>query len=76
MVCASLSDAPHTADSPPQTFHLSGAAVTVLEMASNPSVFLLNVNGQIESGEFPEFDDLYCKYCFVYGHDWAPTSER
>ncbi|KAJ3601393.1 hypothetical protein NHX12_032362, partial [Muraenolepis orangiensis] len=23
---------------------------------------------------FPEYDDLYCKYCFVYGHDWAPTS--
>uniref|UniRef100_A0A7N4PZ24 B9 domain-containing protein 1 n=1 Tax=Sarcophilus harrisii TaxID=9305 RepID=A0A7N4PZ24_SARHA len=23
---------------------------------------------------FPEFDDLYCKYCFVYGQDWAPTS--
>ncbi|XP_071976031.1 B9 domain-containing protein 1 isoform X1 [Engystomops pustulosus] len=43
-------------------------------MAANPSVFLLNVNGQIESAEFPEFDDLYCKYCYVYGHDWAPTS--
>eukprot|EP00079_Xenopus_tropicalis_P038821 XP_017952592.1 PREDICTED: B9 domain-containing protein 1 isoform X1 [Xenopus tropicalis] len=25
-------------------------------------------------GKFPEFDDLYCKYSFVYGHDWAPTS--
>lgn len=24
--------------------------------------------------KFPEYDDLYCKYCFVYGHDWAPTS--
>ncbi|XP_041434649.1 B9 domain-containing protein 1 isoform X1 [Xenopus laevis] len=43
-------------------------------MASGPSVFLLNVSGQIESAEFPEFDDLYCKYSFVYGHDWAPTS--
>ncbi|XP_063790953.1 B9 domain-containing protein 1 isoform X1 [Pseudophryne corroboree] len=43
-------------------------------MASAASVFLLNVTGQIESAEFPEFDDLYCKYCFVYGHDWAPTS--
>ncbi|KAM4698094.1 B9 domain-containing protein 1 [Rhinophrynus dorsalis] len=43
-------------------------------MASSASVFLLNVNGQIESAEFPEFDELYCKYCFVYGHDWAPTS--
>ncbi|XP_053551001.1 B9 domain-containing protein 1 [Bombina bombina] len=43
-------------------------------MASNVSVFLLNVNGQIESAEFPEYDELYCKYCFVYGHDWAPVS--
>ncbi|KAM4676530.1 B9 domain-containing protein 1 [Discoglossus pictus] len=43
-------------------------------MASNTSVFLLNVNGQIESAEFPEYDELYCKYCFVYGHDWAPTA--
>ncbi|KAM8845375.1 B9 domain-containing protein 1 isoform 2-T2 [Spinachia spinachia] len=23
---------------------------------------------------FPEYDNLYCKYCFVYGHDWAATS--
>uniref|UniRef100_A0ABI8A263 B9 domain-containing protein 1 n=1 Tax=Felis catus TaxID=9685 RepID=A0ABI8A263_FELCA len=23
---------------------------------------------------FPEYDDLYCKYCFVYGQDWAPTA--
>ncbi|XP_029913463.1 B9 domain-containing protein 1 [Myripristis murdjan] len=44
-------------------------------MATNsPSVFLLMVNGQIEGAHFPEYDDLYCKYCFVYGHDWAPTS--
>ncbi|XP_068192987.1 B9 domain-containing protein 1 isoform X3 [Antennarius striatus] len=42
--------------------------------ASNPSVFLLTVNGQIEGANFPEFDNLYFKYCFVYGHDWAPTS--
>ncbi|XP_045572147.1 B9 domain-containing protein 1-like, partial [Salmo salar] len=41
---------------------------------SNPSVFLLMINGQIEGANFPEYDDLYCKYCFVYGHDWAPTS--
>ncbi|KAJ7305999.1 hypothetical protein JRQ81_010365 [Phrynocephalus forsythii] len=41
---------------------------------SNPTVFLLMVNGQIESAQFPEFNDLYCKYCFVYGYDWAPTS--
>ncbi|XP_053220821.1 B9 domain-containing protein 1 isoform X2 [Podarcis raffonei] len=42
--------------------------------AASPTVFLLMVNGQIESAQFPEFDDLYCKYCFVYGYDWAPTS--
>ncbi|KAK3579235.1 hypothetical protein CHS0354_033306 [Potamilus streckersoni] len=38
------------------------------------SVFLVNVAGQIETGEFQEFDDLYCKYCFVYGPDWLITS--
>uniref|UniRef100_A0A8C6UMW7 B9 domain-containing protein 1 n=1 Tax=Neogobius melanostomus TaxID=47308 RepID=A0A8C6UMW7_9GOBI len=40
----------------------------------NPSVFLLTVNGQIEGANFPEYDNLYCKYCYVYGHDWTPTS--
>uniref|UniRef100_A0A8C3D3A2 B9 domain-containing protein 1 n=1 Tax=Cairina moschata TaxID=8855 RepID=A0A8C3D3A2_CAIMO len=39
-----------------------------------PGVFLVAVNGQIESGEFPGFDDLYCKFCFVYGQDWVPTA--
>ncbi|XP_070250309.1 B9 domain-containing protein 1 isoform X1 [Myotis yumanensis] len=42
--------------------------------AAGPSVFLLMVSGQVESAQFPEYDDLYCKYCFVYGHDWAPTA--
>ncbi|KAK3090667.1 hypothetical protein FSP39_013531 [Pinctada imbricata] len=42
-------------------------------MASS-SVFLLMVGGQIETGEFPEFDDIYCKYCFTYGQDWLITS--
>ncbi|CAI9735167.1 Hypothetical predicted protein [Octopus vulgaris] len=42
-------------------------------MASS-SVFLLNINGQIESGEFPEFDDIYCRHCFVYGDDWIITA--
>ncbi|XP_049600864.1 B9 domain-containing protein 1 [Syngnathus scovelli] len=41
---------------------------------SNPSVFLLSVNGQIEGANFPSYDDLYCKYCFVYGQDWIPTT--
>ncbi|XP_021574486.1 B9 domain-containing protein 1 isoform X2 [Carlito syrichta] len=42
--------------------------------AASPTVFLLMVNGQVESAQFPEYDDLYCKYCFVYGQDWAPTA--
>ncbi|KAG1668017.1 B9 domain-containing protein 1 [Nymphon striatum] len=41
---------------------------------SNGTVFLIMAAGQIESAEFPEFDDIYCKYCFVYGQDWAITS--
>ncbi|KAJ0000815.1 hypothetical protein NQD34_005835 [Periophthalmus magnuspinnatus] len=41
--------------------------------AVSPSVFLLTVNGQIEAGNFPEYDNLYCKYCYVYGNDWTPT---
>ncbi|XP_034297387.1 B9 domain-containing protein 1 [Pantherophis guttatus] len=41
---------------------------------ANPTVFLLMVSGQVESAQFPEFDELYCKYCFVYGPDWAPTT--
>ncbi|XP_061201711.1 B9 domain-containing protein 1 isoform X2 [Neopsephotus bourkii] len=42
--------------------------------AGSPSVFLVSVTGQIESGRFPGFDDLYCKFCFVYGQDWVPTA--
>jgi B9 domain-containing protein 1 len=42
-------------------------------MASG-GVFMLSVTGQIESAEFHEFDDIYCKYCFVYGPDWVVTS--
>ncbi|XP_047213429.1 B9 domain-containing protein 1-like isoform X2 [Girardinichthys multiradiatus] len=38
------------------------------------TVFLLTVNGQIEGANFPDYDNLYCKYCYVYGHDWAPTT--
>lgn len=41
---------------------------------SQSSVFLLMVGGQIESAEFPDFDDIYCKYCFTFGPDWLVTS--
>lgn len=36
--------------------------------------FLLSVVGQIEKADFPGFDNLYCKYCFMFGQDWDITS--
>ncbi|XP_062444525.1 B9 domain-containing protein 1 [Rhea pennata] len=42
--------------------------------AGSSDVFLVAVSGEIESGQFPGFDDLYCKFCFVYGQDWVPTA--
>ncbi|XP_035221539.1 B9 domain-containing protein 1-like [Stegodyphus dumicola] len=41
---------------------------------ANENVLFLMVAGQIENAEFPEIDDIYCKYCFVYGSDWIVTS--
>ncbi|XP_047118167.1 B9 domain-containing protein 1-like [Schistocerca piceifrons] len=37
-------------------------------------VFLVSVNGQIESASIPDVDDLYCKHCFTFGPDWVVTS--
>lgn len=37
-------------------------------------VFLVTVTGQIESAEFPDAGDLYCKYAFVHGPDWILTT--
>uniref|UniRef100_A0A8C0F008 B9 domain-containing protein 1 n=1 Tax=Bubo bubo TaxID=30461 RepID=A0A8C0F008_BUBBB len=28
----------------------------------------------LSPSQFPGFDDLYCKFCFVYGQDWVPTA--
>uniref|UniRef100_A0A1B6KHX3 B9 domain-containing protein 1 n=1 Tax=Graphocephala atropunctata TaxID=36148 RepID=A0A1B6KHX3_9HEMI len=38
------------------------------------SGFYLSVIGRIEKAEFPNFDNLYCKYCFNYGPDWEVTA--
>ena len=43
-------------------------------MADPTSVFLLMINGQIESATFPLYDDLYCRMCIAYGTDWALVS--
>lgn len=41
---------------------------------STPEIgFLVSVNGQIEKADYPDFDSIYCKYCFVYGPDWELT---
>jgi hypothetical protein len=54
---------------------------TVYKLGDNQAmscggVFMISVSGQIESAEFHEFDDMYCKYCFVYGPDWVVISVR
>ena len=36
----------------------------------DPSAFFVVVNGQVESGEFPD-DDLYIRYGFSFGPDWT-----
>ncbi|XP_002730939.2 B9 domain-containing protein 1-like [Saccoglossus kowalevskii] len=49
--------------------------ISTFNMASNPSVFLLMVTGQIETGDFPSIsDDLYVKFNYVYGQDWVTTA--
>ncbi|KAG8222494.1 hypothetical protein J437_LFUL009597 [Ladona fulva] len=36
--------------------------------------FVVSITGQIESCEFSRHDELYCKYCFMFGSDWVVTS--
>ncbi|XP_046563119.1 B9 domain-containing protein 1-like [Haliotis rubra] len=38
------------------------------------SVFMVMASGQIETAEFPEFDDIYCRYCYTHGPDWLITT--
>ncbi|KAG8178421.1 hypothetical protein JTE90_000934 [Oedothorax gibbosus] len=40
----------------------------------NENTFHLMISGQIETAEFPEIDEIYCKHCFVYGPDWVVTA--
>ncbi|XP_050526209.1 B9 domain-containing protein 1-like [Daktulosphaira vitifoliae] len=37
---------------------------------SDNGIFLISAVGQIEKAHFPDFDNMYCKYAFVYGPDW------
>lgn len=45
-----------------------------MALPSPESGFLISVTGQIEKADFPDFDNIYCKYCFVYGPDWELIS--
>ena len=42
-------------------------------MADN-SLFLVMITGQVESADFPLYDDLYCRISVVYGADWLLVS--
>jgi hypothetical protein len=35
------------------------------------SSFVVQVTGQIESGDFGSLDNLYARYSFHLGHDWT-----
>lgn len=45
-----------------------------MALSTPESGFLISVIGQIERADFPDFDNIYCKYCFVYGPDWELVS--
>lgn len=36
--------------------------------------FLVSVMGEIEKAYIQDIDNIYVKYCFVYGKDWDVTS--
>ncbi|KAI6226927.1 hypothetical protein M3Y95_00672900 [Aphelenchoides besseyi] len=41
---------------------------------SSKSTFLVLISGQIETADFPEVSNLYCKYAYVMGPDWRQVS--
>jgi len=43
-------------------------------LTGGSTVFLLSVTGQVEEGEFPDHDHLYCRLFWVYGQDWLLTA--
>ncbi|OAF67580.1 B9 domain-containing protein 1 [Intoshia linei] len=44
-------------------------------MDAKLTVFMLKVCGQIENAQFESFQDIYCKYGFSFGQDWAIISK-
>ena len=43
---------------------------------ADSSLFLVMINGQVESANFPLYDDLYCRVSVVYGSDWLLVSGK
>ena len=41
---------------------------------SDDSSFLVQCTGQVESGDFGDVDNLYCRYAFHLGNDWSVLS--
>ena len=41
---------------------------------SDDSSFLVQCTGQVESGDFGDVDNLYCRYAFHLGNDWSVIS--
>lgn len=54
-------------------WHVNSFAQVLFEMSTS-GLFLLSATGQIETAEFPGFDNIYCKYCYMYGLDWVVTA--
>ena len=43
---------------------------------TNEGEFFLSVTGSIESGEFYEIGNAYCKYSYHFGSEWSIVAVR
>ncbi|XP_059475913.1 B9 domain-containing protein 1-like isoform X2 [Neocloeon triangulifer] len=60
--------------SPNNVGRLSAEELSSRTLAVGGSHFIVSVNGAIEAADFPEYDELYCRYFFDYGSDWQIIS--
>ena len=74
IACIYGGDRVHNRNSVINRIVVKSTALVCIQIMASGGVFMLSIAGQIESAEFHEFDDIYCKYCFVYGPDWVVTS--
>ncbi|CAB3379236.1 Hypothetical predicted protein [Cloeon dipterum] len=56
-------------DVSPNNFGRSSA-----EGASSRQFFVVSISGSVEAAEFPEHDELYCRYFVEFGSDWQIIS--